>query len=158
MTERTTFSGASSAVESLVEVINTASRGVTIFSPELDHSVFDDPALVEALSSFSRSSAIAKVGILISDSRSMVSRGHQLVELARRLPSHFTIRKQAGENKEHLSFVTADLRAFWFLPDSQILEGYYNLDDPVRVERLNEQFIELDRRSAPDPELRILQL
>lgn len=145
--------------EGVLEVVGHAVREVRIYSELLDHTLFDDEQVVDALSRFVRSGPPARVRVLIHSSSAIVSRGHRLLELARRLPSKVEIRLVPGELAEDQHcVVTADERAFLLLPDSREYQGFSNGYDPVEASRLVERFDHLWERSHRDPELRTLSL
>jgi hypothetical protein len=114
---------------------------------------------VEAVSEFARSSPGVDVRILISDTSLIVSRGHGLVELARRLDSRIDIRRCAEDSAPgDESFVVGDDQGFFLMPDFREYQALADGYDPVRARRLLEDFDQLWARSAPDPELRLLKL
>ena len=145
--------------ELAVALCADAIREVRILSPQLDHRVFDNAELVSALSALARRSRQAKVRILISDSRHVVSRGHRLLQLARRLPSSVHIQRLAEHpdwNGE--TIVTRDLNGVLYKPGGSDHEGFYQPGSAASARRHLELFDELWRHSAPDIELRSLSL
>jgi len=143
----------------LLKVLERPRRHLCILSHQLDHALFDPEDVVDAISRFARSSPAADVRVLMVDSSLAVSRGHRLVELARRLDSRITIRKISEDvpvNDD--SFVTWDGLGFFVLPDYRDYTALANAYDPVQARHLQEAFEYYWARSAPDPELRILQL
>lgn len=145
--------------DGVVDVAGHATREICIYSQLLDHALFDDEAVVDALSAFVRSGPPARLRVLIQSSSVIVSRGHRLVELARRLPSKVEVRLVPGElADDQRCYVTADERALLLLPDASVYQGFSNGYDPVEATRLVEGFNYLWERSHPDPELRTLSL
>jgi len=145
--------------EGVIDVVGHATREVRIYSQLLDHTLFDDEQVVEALSEFVRSGPPARLRVLIHSSTAIVSRGHRLLELARRLPSKVEIRLVPGElaGDQHC-VVTGDERACLLLPDYTEYQGFSNGYDPVETSRLVERFDYLWERGQRDPELRTLSL
>ena len=153
------FDGESESLIGLVDLLAHPSRTVRIYSQELDHSLFDRADVTDALSSFVRHGPPARLQILIHSSSSIVSRGHQLLELARRLDSKIEIRKVPGElATDRASFVLADERGYFLLPDHREYQAMANAFDPVEAERLAERFDYLWDRSEADPDLRVLRI
>ncbi len=151
--------GEGDCLRGLVEALELPRRKLLIMSPLLDHALFDRADVVEAVSRFARSSSSATVRILIADSSVIVSRGHALVELARRLDSSIEIRKLPETQRgEETTFVTWDEQGFLLMPEFRDYDAVANLNDPVQARRLTEEFTHLWDRSAPDPELRTLRL
>lgn len=153
------FDGESESVTGLLEFLSSPSRIVRIYSQELDHSLFDRTDVNDALSLFVRHGPPARLQILIHSASSIVSRGHQLLELARRLDSKIEIRKVPGElATDRASFVLADERGYFLLPDHREYQAMANVFDPVQSERLAERFDYLWDRSEADPDLRVLRI
>ncbi len=153
------YDGESESVDGLLSFLATPSRTVRIYSQELDHALFDRADVTDALSAFVRHGPPARAQILIHSSSSIVSRGHQLLELARRLDSKIEIRKVPGElATDRASFVLADERGYYLLPDHREYQAMANAFDPVQAERLAERFDYLWDRSEADPDLRVLRL
>lgn len=153
------YHGDSECLLGLLRCLEAPRRRLAILSQALDHTLYDPEPLVEAVSRFARSSPYAGIRVLISDSTLVVSRGHRLVELARRLDSRIEIRRinpdiSPGEE----SFATWDDRGFFLMPDFRDYTALVNLYDPVQARRLLEIFDYFWARSGPDPELRTLRL
>jgi hypothetical protein len=142
-----------------VSLCRGASRYVCILSPQLDHAAFDNCDLVEALSALARSSAQTQVRILINDPRQLVTRGHQLLQLARRLPSTVLLRKLA----EHPSWnnetvVIRDRDGVLYKPGGADHDAFYEPDSRATTRRYLELFDELWRFSEEDAALRTLSI
>lgn len=153
------YAGEHDCLQGLIRCLEQPRRKLAILSQHLDHALFDRPEVVEAVSAFARSSPAVDVRILISDSSLIVSRGHRLVELGRRLDSRIDIRRTAEDHAPgEASFVVCDDQDFFLMPDFREYQALADAGDPVRARRLLEEFDHLWARSAPDPELRILKL
>lgn len=151
------YTGERDCRQALQDCLHLPVRKLSIFAPLLDHALFDDDAVAAAVSRFARSSPSVQVRILICDAGLIVSRGHRLAELSRRLESKIAIRKVATELAPGAnSFVTWDDVGFFLLPDFReyvaVVDGY----DRVQAQRFSEHFDRLWERSAADPELRTL--
>ena len=153
------YRGETDCLLGLLRCLEVPRRRLAIASQLLDHALFDQAPLVEAVSRFARSSPSAEVRVLISDPNLIVSRGHRLVELSRRLDSRIEIRRVSeGVSMDEESFVTWDERGLFLMPDFRDYTALVNLYDPVHARKLLERFDYLWARSAPDPELRTLKL
>lgn len=151
--------GEPECIDALTACIAEPSRALLIYSQYLDHTLFDRTEVVEALSRFVRSAPPATLKILIHSSQPMVSRGHQLLELARRIDSKIEIRKVPDELASDVhTYLVWDQRGYWLMPDYRDYDGLTNLYDPVQSSRLAERFDYLWNLSSPDPELRILRI
>lgn len=154
-----TFGERARAAELLSELIDGAQREVLIYSQQLDRELFDNTAVTRALSALARRHPRSQIDVLIHDSRRVVGRRHELLELARRLDSKFRLRKvPSDEQSERRSFVVVDDKGLWLLPDHEEASGIACADDEVQAKHLRERFEELARRARPDPELRTLSL
>jgi len=145
--------------DGIVEGLQWAKRTVRIYSQYLDHALFDDQNVVDALSSFVRRGPPATLQILVHTTSLVISRGHRLLELARRMDSKIEIRLVPGELAEdNHSCVVLDELAFLLLPDYREYKAFANRYDPAQANKLAERFDYLWRRSESDPELRALRL
>ncbi len=158
--ERRTGVGYPSPFDTLaVRLCGRARRELRILSPDLDFRVFDRPELVDAVAAFVRGGHQARLRILIADSRSLVDRGHRLLELARRIPSKVVIQRLA----EHPQWngetaVICDREAVLVRSGDDDNGAIYEPDSRPAAQRYSELFEELWKRSEPDPELRSLRL
>jgi len=142
-----------------VELCSSAAREICILSPKLDHHVFDRPELVESIGVLIRSSRQTRVRILVADSRALVTRGHRLLLLARRLPSSVHIQKQADHPQwKGETIVICDRDGVLYKPGDSDHEGFYEPSSRASTQRHLELFEELWRHSAQDVELRSLSL
>jgi len=142
-----------------VALCESASRHISILSPKLDHAVFDHQDLASALSALARRGRQTEVRILVQDSQDIVSRGHQLLQLARRLPS--TVRLQVL--KEHpdwrgQTIVIRDRNGVLYHPQDVQANGFFEPDSRASTQRHLELFDSLWRYSEQDPQLRALHL
>lgn len=153
------YLGEGECVRGLLEALAWPLRTVRLYSQELDHLLFDRSDVTDALSAFVRRGPPARLVILIHSSSSIVSRGHQLLELARRLDSKIEIRKVPSELAvdRHCCVIT-DERGYFLLPDRDEYQALANGYDPVQAARLAERFDYLWERSETDPELRALRI
>ena len=145
--------------EYTVALCDDAMRHINILSPQLDHAAFDTSELVEALSALARRSRQARVRILISDARPLVTRGHRLLQLARRLPSTVHIRKlEEHPNWNNETLVIKDRDGVLYKPGGSDHDAFYEPDSRVAALRHLELFEELWRFGVEDAELRSLYL
>ncbi len=151
--------GESACRQGIVQSVQWANRAVRIYSQHLDHALFDDRAVVDALSTFVRRGPPASLKILVHTTNIVISRGHRLLELARRLDSKIGIRLVPSELADDAhSCVVLDELAFLLLPDHRQYKAFSNRYDPVQASKLAERFDYLWNRSERDPELRALRL
>lgn len=145
--------------EYAVRLVRSASRYACILSPRLDHAAFDNADLVDAISALARSSRQTQVRILVSDTRALVAQGHQLLNLARRLPSVIHIQKLAEHpdwNNE--TIVIRDRDGVLYKPGGSDHDAFYEPDSRASTQRHLDLFEELWRFSEKSVELRSLTL
>jgi len=153
------FADEGSAIEQLEDVLGSARRTISIYSPTLDHALFDSEKVVELVSNFARSAPGSQVNILISDSTLIVARGHLLIELGRRLEQKMVLRKLPDTIKaDAQSWLVADNSAVWVQSEPNDYQGWSDTFNPVQGERFAKRYTHLWDRSIVDPELRILQI
>ena len=151
--------GEGDCVSALLECLQEPLRTVQIYSQFLDHALFDQLPVVDALSTFVRRGPPAQLQILIHSSQLIVSRGHRLLELARRMNSKIQMRRVPEELASDLhTCLMWDERGYWLMPDYREYEGLANLYDPVQAARLSERFGYLWNKGIEDSELRVLRL
>lgn len=142
-----------------VELTKTASRHVNILSPQLDHAAFDNRALSEALSALARRGRQSLIRILVMDSRSIVQRGHCLMELTRRLPSSVKLQKLAEHPEwKGQTVVTRDRDGVLYKPGDSTRDCFYEPGSRASTQKHLELFENLWRHSAADIEFRSLSL
>jgi hypothetical protein len=142
-----------------ISLCQGAARYICILSPQLDHAAFDNSELVDALSALARRSRQTQIRMLISDSRPIVGRGHQLLQLAHRLPSTVHLRKLA----EHPDWngqttVIRDRNGVLYKPGGSDHQAFFEPDSRSSTLRHLQLFDELWRFSVEDAELRSLHL
>lgn len=153
------FAGEHDCRRGLLGLLAEPRRRLLVLSQQLDHVLYDDEAVVDAFSAFARAAPGTQVRLLIADSSLIVSRGHRLVELARRLDSRIEIRKVPDEaSPGEASFVTWDQQGYFLMPDFRQYLAVADRYDPVQARRLADQFAQLWERSSTDPELRVLRI
>ena len=142
-----------------VSLCESASRHICIQTPQLDYAAFDNSDLSYALAALARSTRQARVRILINDSRALRGRHHQLLQLARRLPSVVKIRKLAEHpqwNSE--TVVIRDRDGVLYKPGGSDHDAFFEPDSRASAVRHLTLFDELWRYSVEDSELRSLHL
>jgi phosphatidylserine/phosphatidylglycerophosphate/cardiolipin synthase-like enzyme len=143
----------------VISLCESASRHVCIQSPKLDYAAFDNSDLVDALSALARRSRQAEVRILISDARSIIGRGHRLLQLTRRLPSVVRIRKLADHPQwNNETVVVRDRDGVLYKPGGSDHEAFFEPASRASTLRHLDLFNELWRYSMEDPELRSLHI
>lgn len=140
-------------------MINAGRRKVDILSNELHHELYG-ANLTRALSRFVRHHRVARVRILVQDTRNLPKRRHPLILLAQRLPSSVII-KQLTEapQKPEQGYISVDQKALLFFNDEASWEGFANYQARAESMHQLEEFERLwQQHSRSDPNLARLSL
>ena len=142
-----------------ISLCESAARHICIQSPTLDHAAFDNAELAGALSALARRSRQAEVRILISDPRSILGRGHRILQVARRLPSVVKIRKLTEHPQwNNETVVIRDRDGVLYKPGGSEHMAFYEPASRASTAQHLELFNELWRYSVEDAELRSLHI
>ena len=142
-----------------VRMVEQAQRSMNLFTPNLDPRVFDNEDFIEAVKKLAISNPRAKVNILILDPSEVVSRGHRIVELARRVSSRIFIHRAAEDDRDHVdTFMVVDDVGIIRRAHNDRFEGIAEFNNPGEARLLLKKFNEAWERSHPEPELRRLHL
>jgi len=76
----------------ILSLSQQAQQRILIFSHHLEHRLFDSDELYEAIKDLAIKNQRTHVQILLQDTKSMTTKGHRLLKLARRISSHITIK------------------------------------------------------------------
>ncbi|TCO78268.1 GNAT family N-acetyltransferase [Chromatocurvus halotolerans] len=142
-----------------IALASTARRHLDILSPALDAQVFDNDALVSAMTALVRQTRDSRVRILVGDAEAVTSRGHRLLTLARRLPSSLHLRHlpEHPDWRGH-SAVIRDRDGVLIAPAEDRDNGFFRIDDRAGGARHSDAFSELWRHASAHPGFRSLTL
>ncbi len=144
--------------EVTLQVVGTAKRGLWIYTRDLEHNLFAQPDVVEALKQFAIKSRGGVARILVQDTMAARSQPHPLLGLSQRLPSVFQFRTPIEpEDQQYPSaFIANDRDAYCFRMLDGRYEGNWSPDLPARAKQLIELFDRVWERSRPCTEFRAL--
>lgn len=141
------------------DLADQARMSLKIWSPMLEHSLYDNPEFFDAVSRLARRNRHTEVQILIYDSHRMVKNGHAILELARRLSSSISIRIVHEDYRQiNHEYLLADASGIVYRLDYEVFEGYTNYHDPTEVNRLRREFVRAWETGLYDPNLRQLKI
>jgi hypothetical protein len=136
-----------------------ASRSLLLHTENLEPAIYDRSPFLEAISQLARAHARARIWILLQDPRKVVSSGHRLIELSRRLSTVIQIRQPSQEYRNfHDSLLLADNGGYLHRKNPNRYEGVANFNDPGKVADWKKYFMEVWERSEPDTEIKRLYL
>ncbi len=142
-----------------LDLAGQATRQLRLYSPQLDHALFDNDTFAAALSELARRHRQSEVRLLVRDIRPLVERGHRLVELARRLSSSVHIRRlddRVDDGGE--SYLIADLRGVLCFDNREPESGWADYNNQPLAESFRDRFDQLWERAEESADLRALHL
>jgi predicted GNAT family N-acyltransferase len=147
------------AVSETLAVISTARRELCVYSRDLDPTLLNTDAALEALKQFAIGSRGSSVRILVQDPNSAVQRAPRLIALTQRLPSVFVLRTPAAEDRGYASaFLLNDSYGYFWRTLAGRYEGDAATRDPARHTQLQDYFNAIWERAEPSEELRSFSL
>lgn len=113
------LNGAEEIRESVVDLSDNTLRSIKIFTPDLEHSIYNHDLVRECLISFTRGNRHAQIQILADDLTSAMHNGHRLIQLSQKLTSAMIIKSTPDDYKHNsISFILFDQTTFIFKPDA----------------------------------------
>ncbi|MCB1693658.1 MAG: GNAT family N-acetyltransferase [Pseudomonadales bacterium] len=143
----------------IIEMCRQANQTIRIYSPLLEHKLFDSPQLREICSALARRNKYTKIEILIYDSHRVVKNGHALLEIARKLPSSIGMKIVDPELRQlNHEYVLADDAGLIYRHDNEAWDGYANFYEKTESNRLGRAFTAAWESGLIDPNLRVLRI
>lgn len=141
-------------------IVSRSRRHLAILSDTLDFPLYDNAVIENLVSTLARSDRNAEVRILVKDIRPLIERNHQLLQLARRLPSKVKLRRLdiEPENNDR-AYLIGDTNLLLYRHDEREYVGFANFNAAPEVAKIMDDFNYLwQRHSVDDPELRCFTL
>ncbi len=136
-----------------------ANHILRIYSPVLEHKLFNVPDLREIISALARKNRHTRIEILMFDSHRVVKNGHVLLEIARKLSSSIRMKiVHPDYRQQNHEYVLADHCGVIYRLDHEVYEGYANFNDVTDCSRLGRQFSRAWESGLEDPNLRQLRI
>jgi len=143
----------------LLEMCKQARRSIQIWSPTLDHRLFDANELRDLISALARRNRYTRVEMLLYDSHRVVKNGHALLDISRKLSSSISLKIVDPELRQlNCEFVLVDNTGLIYRQDVERYEGIANFRDITENNRLGRQFNAAWESGLQDPDLRQLTL
>jgi len=113
--------------EAIINLSASALRSIKIFTPDLEHTLYDTNIFRESLLNFARGNRHAQVQVLVSDISFSVQRGHRLLRLAQQLTTAMKIKITPEDYLDtNISFIQVDQTGFIFKKDSTKPHAIYS--------------------------------
>ena len=142
-----------------IHMVSQATRSLNLFTPNLDPRIFNNEGFIDAVKQLAIGNPRAKVNILILDPSDVVSRGHRIVELARRISSRIFIHRADDEDQDRVdTFMIVDNIGIIHRAHNDRFAGLAEFNNPPEARQLTKTFNDAWERSQPEPELRRLHL
>ncbi len=142
-----------------LHMLNQAQHSIDIISRNLDPTVFDRPAVIEAIRHMVKNQKRSRLRIIIRDNTALIKDGHQILLLAQRLTSYIQIHKlPRSYNNFNEALLLVDGTGYIRQPQSDLYAGNACFNAPGQVGDYQSKFQEIWDASQPDPECRRLSL
>ena len=122
-------------------VIATGQRLISIFTPDLEPQLYDDPQVIEVIKRFVLSHSFAKVRVLLRDHTRHTGSGSRFMSMARRLTSYLELRILVPQF-HHLtaSYCVSDDRGIVYRMRSDRWDGIAAVNSPPVARQYLQEF------------------
>jgi hypothetical protein len=143
-----------------LKIVEESQREILILSKTLDPNLYNTEAFYQHLLDMVRRDRDAHVKILVKDIRSIVARGHSILDLAQRLPSKIEIRTLlARPVQDSAAYLIGDHKHLLFMHEDQIYSGAVNYDAEEECKEMIDEFMVLwEKQSELDPAVHSLMI
>ncbi|TDR44043.1 putative GNAT family N-acyltransferase [Tahibacter aquaticus] len=148
------------AQAAVLELLGLAKREIAIYTRDLDPSLFDQEAVLDAIKRIATAGRGALIRVIVQAPAIPLADNHRLIGLAHRLPSVFQFRTPDTEQDLQYpsAFLITDSRGYFFRALGSRFDGEAHTYAPGRQAQLREFFNQVWERSLPPPQLRELHL
>jgi predicted GNAT family N-acyltransferase len=152
------FDSASDMHAACLAVIASAKREIYVYSRDLEHALYAQNTVTEALKQFAIRSRGGEVRILVHEPSAAQRQPHPLIHLAQRLPSSFLFRTPTEhEDLQYPSaYLATDQGAYLFRLLDGRSDGDWSPALPARAKQLMDHFGRVWERSRQCTEFRAL--
>lgn len=138
-----------------LRVASATKRLMTIYTPDLEPILYDQPKFLDTVKRLVLASGYAKVRVLLADPARALYESSRFIGLARRITSYIEVRHLHPKYRDQQSaFLIGDDRAVLYRLDSKRWDGIYHPGDPAIARRYLDYFNEAWDASDPDAETR----
>lgn len=156
---RRLLSGKAEFADAVGEVASFAARSLVIFTPDLEHGVYDSSRFLEAVKRLVLSRSHARIRVLISDPTRVQQTANRFLHVGRRLSSFIEFRhlSDAGQNRGD-AFMIADGSAIVYRAIAERWQGLADSYEPRMARLYLGHFEQMWQLSDPAYELRETRL
>lgn len=139
------------------DIFADAEEHIYIFSHKLDPKLFDRSESIELIKKLAVRSQFTRVNVLFQTNQHIKEFGHQLLHLARRLPSHIELRLTAKDYRDMSeNFIVVDSKHVIYRQVTESYDGMLFKDSEAQAKHFTNFFRHVWEISSPDAELRTL--
>jgi hypothetical protein len=125
----------------LTTLAEVCQRLISIFTPDLEPPVYDNPQVIEVLKRFVLSHSFAKVRILVRDHTRHSGSSNRFMSMAKRLTSYLEIRILLPEHYHYTSsYCIADDRGIVYRLNAERWEGIATINSPPLARQYLQEF------------------
>lgn len=159
-TSTKTLLGKQDCIEAVDQLIVQAERHVALFTQQLEPDLYNNDLVCDHLAKIARTNRLASIRIIAKDTRTVLSQGHCLINLAQRLSSFIQIRNPATPELQRFSesWLLVDQSGFCRINNPDRFEGTLFSNDRLQVKDQMEFFDNAWENSQPDPNIRRLNI
>jgi len=152
---RRVLSGKQEFVEAVTEVASVAARSLAIFTPDLEHGVYDSPRFLAAVKRLVLSRSHARIRVLISDPGRVQHTVNRFLYVGRRLSTFIEFRHLPESFQDRTdAFLIADDAALVYRAKTDRWEGIMDTCEPRMARVYLAQFDRMWQRSESAGEIR----
>lgn len=156
---RTVLEGKAEFADAVAQVSGRATRGIAIFTPDLETGVYDTPRFLENVKRLVLSRSHARIRVLISDPTRVIKTVNRFVHFGRRLSSFIEFRQLTQDMPvREDAFLLADDCALVYRARSERWEGIADTDERRLTRLYLEQFDQAWQLAEPALEMRQLKI
>ena len=142
-----------------VRVASAATRMLTMYTPDVEPALYDQPAFLEAIKRLILGRSYAKVRVLIADPARTTFETSKFIGMARRITSHIEVRHLHADLRNNAAaFLIADERALIYRLQASSWDGIAEMNDPPVARRYLAYFEDVWQASEPHRELRQIRM
>lgn len=131
----------SDVCQATAAVAATGQRLISIFTPDLEPPLYDDPQVIDVIKRFVLSHSFAKVRVLIRDHTRHSGSGNRFLSMAKRLTSYLELRVLLPEHFHYTSsYCIADDRGIVYRLKADRWEGIAAINSPPVARQYLQEF------------------
>ena len=142
-----------------VALASQCKHSLVLQTYDLDPIIYNEPDFIEAIRQVAVNNSKANIKILIEDPSKVVTSGHRIIELMRRVTSFIQIQKINTDLKTLPdAFLICDETAILYRKQTHRYEGFINFNDRGKCRQILADFRDSWEKSAPESEFRRLHI